>query len=127
MAWAVEYNTEFGIIEIVFTDSVDSEQAREAIIQSFALSRDKDTDLFLSDYSRAHPKLSTLDILQVPRWYRDEGAPRKTRSAVVYPTSNTGKEDAGFFETACLNRGWQAKAFSGRQAAIDWLLKDRTL
>ena len=52
MAWNVVYNPGFGIIEIVFTAIVDAEQTLEATVQSVALSREKDTDLFLSDWTQ---------------------------------------------------------------------------
>lgn len=50
------------------------------------------------------------------------GVRARLRGAVVAPRSWQGEDPAGFWETACVNRGVTMRAFADRARAADWLV-----
>jgi hypothetical protein len=48
---------------------------------------------------------------------------RTSSIAVVTPKSKEGIRFTKFYETVCVNRGWDVKIFDEREDAIEWLLK----
>ena len=60
-------------------------------------------------------------MLQKLSRYVADGLERLSRVALVYPRSPKAKEAARFYETACINRGWNVRLFPERDDAIEWL------
>ena len=60
-----------------------------------------------------------------PRYWQEE-FDRRSRVAVILPTAASTLKGALFYETACQNRGWNARVFPDRQSAMDWLARDRS-
>lgn len=56
------------------------------------------------------------------RHYTDEELDRRSRIAVLLPTSASGCEAARFFETVSRNRGWNVRVCLDRQTAVEWLV-----
>lgn len=50
---------------------------------------------------------------------------RGLKEAILMPSLQASRQDVEFYETACLNRGFNVKVFRDRQAALDWLAEDR--
>ena len=123
MSWSVEYDAQLGIIIEVFTGVVTVDEVRDEAMRCFALAEEKNTNCFLTDCAQAEFKLSNVDIVSISELYDRIGVKRPIRIAVISPESDTGQDVTDFFETVCVNRGWKAKAFSERQAALDCLLK----
>ena len=65
---------------------------------------------------------STFSVFQLPnQLYAEEGASHGIRIAVVVPADPAIRDLAKFYESACLNRGWQVCVLESRDAAMAWL------
>ena len=124
MPWNVEYNSELGIVQGSYVGRVTADEFKEATIKAIGLAKDNNTNLFLIDDSEYEGGASLFGLFELPDLHVEMEADRSSRAALILPSSGTvASEDARFYETLCLNRGWQVKVFSKRQDAIDWLMK----
>ncbi len=121
MAITVTYNADLCIIEITCKGEASSDELIAEQAPSFALAEEHNTDRFLLDLTNYESSLSPINILDGVSSY-DEKSTRRISIAVVAPVSEEAREDARFYETVCLNRGWNARMFAERQEAIDWLV-----
>jgi hypothetical protein len=92
-------------------------------VKCIALAKENNSNLFLSDCTQATFDVSTIAVLNLPEFYKDQGLSRPVRIAILSPMSKAGKELVRFYETVCLNRGWIVNVFKERQEALDWLLE----
>lgn len=101
--------------EVTFTDFL--EQTKEAA----ELARRKDARLFLSDNILLENKAKIFEIYKLPEIYDALGASRRNKLAVLIAKEGPITKDARFFETICLNRGWNVKLFTSYNEAKGWL------
>ena len=66
---------------------------------------------------------SLVDMWHLVESYPQLEAPRRTRLAAIRPQVPGKTDVAGFFETICKNRCYNAKAFHIREDAEGWLRK----
>ena len=124
MPWNVEYDSELGIVQGSYVGRVTADEFKEATIKAIGLAKDNNTNLFLIDDSEYEGGASLFGLFELPDLHVELEADRISRAALILPSSGmAAAEDARFYETICLNRGWQVKVFSKRQDAIDWLMK----
>ena len=124
MPSTVEYCSELGVVEINHVGRVTGETFRSTTIEAFGLAKAHSTNLFLVDSSEGEGGGSLIDLYRLPDLYQELGLARGSKGAVVLPVADAkAEEDTRFYETVCRNRGWNVKAFTDRQAAIDWLTK----
>jgi hypothetical protein len=101
--------------EILFEDLL--EQTKEAL----ELARRKNATLFLSDNILLENKAKTFEIYELPKIYDELGASRNNKLAVLIRKGGHTTKDARFFETICLNRGWNVRLFTSYDDAKAWL------
>ena len=121
MAWAVTYNSELSIIEIIYEGMANFDEMKAEEERSFALAKDHNTNSFLLDLKTYERSLSTIEIFNTVISYGDK-IRRPMYIAVVEPLSEEARQDARFYETVCVNRGWSVETFQERREAIDWLV-----
>ena len=127
MAWTLEYNTTLSIIEIVFAGKITASDLEELTTKRIKMCKEKDILEVLIDATEQELAASLFDIFQLPdKQYFSEGMDRKTRVALVMPKSPKSLEAAQFYETACVNRGWDVKLLPHRDEAIEWLKATNT-
>ena len=126
MPWSVEYDSELGIIHSIYAGRITADDFKEGTIKAIALAKKFKTYLLLIDDSKLDSAVSTNEIYEMPRFYDEVNATRRSRMALILPTSGQIREDVKFYETVCRNRGWAVKAFNKRRNAIDWLLHKPT-
>lgn len=124
MTWNVEYDTELGLIHCVYSGRVTVDEFKEATTKAMTLSKIKKTAKFLIDDSMLEIAVSATEIYELPLFYDDIKASRKSKMAVILPSARQARKDVEFYETVCRNRGWAVKIFTERQRAIDWLTLD---
>lgn len=123
MSWSVEYDSKLGIVVGRYADFVSNEDLREATAKAVCLAKANNTYKFLIDASQQVGGLTVFGLYDLPNLHESLGLDRRSKGALVLPAAGVPAEnDAHFFETVCLNRGWQIKLFSAHQDAIDWLL-----
>ena len=123
MPYAVKHDPVLNIVEVTFTGSVTGTDLRETTTECSTLQKQTGVTRFLVDGNQWDVVASFVDIYDLPaEQYLNEEVYRESRIAVVLPTSERSLYAAQFYETACQNRGWNAKVCPDRQSALDWLL-----
>ena len=122
MSFKVEYNNDTGIVESTFSDSISIEELYMETNQCIAIGKEHSSIKFLCDASNATVDISIFYVIELAKVHNEEKLPRNAKIAVVQPIENRSKQFANFYETACINRGWNAKVFPNRQLALKWLL-----
>jgi len=122
MTWAIKQNDQSGIIQVTFTGPTTGQDLRDATSKAIELSKELSITKVLVDVSQMEVLASTIDIYNLPNiQYVEEGLDRRVRVALIQPDTLKERNDVHFYETACVNRGWQVQTFPGRDAAIAWL------
>jgi hypothetical protein len=121
MVLTLAYNADLSIVEITCEGMVSYNELIAEQAPTFALAEEHNTDCFLLDLTNYKSSLSPSDILAGVSSY-DEKSTRRIRIAVVAPVSEEARKDARFYETVCINRGWNARMFAERQEATDWIV-----
>ena len=122
MPGTVEYVSELGIVKLTYVGKVTADEFREGAVRALDLSRENNTRLFLVDDSKWEGGTSVFDLYELPTLFTELGFKRDSKGALILPPSGTAESnDAHFFETTFINKGWQAKVFTDRQEAISWL------
>ena len=122
MALTYTYNADLCIVEITCKGMVSSKELKGEQAPVFALAEEHNTDMFLLDLTNYESSLSPVDILAGVSSYSDKTT-RRIRIAVILPFSEKAQKDnIEFYETVCVNRGWNARVFAERQEAINWLV-----
>ena len=125
MSWSVEHNAEIGVVQCTYIGRVTAEEFKKSTIQAIDLAKNHDTNLFLLDDSKWEGGASLVGIFELTDLYLELKVDRRSRAALILPLSGAALEaDARFYETVCLNRGWQVKVFPERQEAINWLTNE---
>ena len=123
MPWRYHHDQAEQLVEVLYTGNVTGHDLRDSTTACISLEKQAGVDRFLIDASDLHLDASLAEIYDLPaKQYTEEQADRHARVALVLP--GTAKERAAvlFYETACVNRGWDVKTFQKRQQAVAWLL-----
>ena len=115
------YNTDLGIVVITCEGEVSSDELISEQTTIFKLARENNTDMFLLDLSKYESSLSLFEVFGSISSY-DNKVNRQMCIAIVAPVSEEAREVARFYETACVNRGWNVRMFVKKGAAIEWLV-----
>lgn len=124
MGWSAHYDSKLGIIRSVYAGPASADDFKDGTIKTIALQKDHNTYLICIDLSKLEPALSTLDIYEMPQFYDEVSAIRRSELAIVLPPSGQIRADVGFWETVCRNRGWNVRTFADHPEATTWLLRD---
>lgn len=122
MPFTVRHLGTLDVVEVMCTGVLTSDELRDSTSEFVAIHRRTGVTRCLVELEDAEVSASLSDIVSLPeRRYESESLPRIVRIAVIRPASESARRAAEFYETACQNRGWNARLFSNRQAALDWL------
>ncbi|MDJ0834833.1 MAG: hypothetical protein QNJ69_15025 [Gammaproteobacteria bacterium] len=110
----------------MFIDEVSSQDLKDITSEFIRFEKEQGINRFLVNATGINITASLMDIYYLPnRQYIEEDADRDGRVALILPTDKKQKEYVQFYETVCVNRGWDVKAFKQRQPALEWLLADQ--
>ncbi len=123
MSWSVSHLESLGIVETRLDGVVSGDDLRAATSEGIALAKDNGLSRGLVDCSDQEKTGSMVDLIELPRQYSEEGLSRETCIALVIPENRELREIADFYETVCVNRGWQVRTFKTRKQAIAWLVE----
>ena len=119
----VKHDPVLDIIEVTLTGLITAEDLRASTTRAISMQKETGTTRFLLSADAWDLPVSLTDIYEIPdTQYWKEELKIRSRIAIVLPTSVTVQEAARFYETVCLNRGWNVRICSDRQIAMDWLL-----
>jgi hypothetical protein len=123
MTHTIHYQPDAQTIEIQFQGDITLGEVKELYSDSVRLSKQHDCFVFLSDYSQATMKLSTLEIYELPKILAEIFAGSdipayKLKRALVVARD---QKDYSFFEVVTSNRGQNTKIFQDTAEARKWL------
>lgn len=121
MSWTTTHLESLGIAELKLVGAVSGDDLRAATRQGIALAREHGLRRGLVDCKDQEKTGSMVDLIELPRQYSDEGLNRETCIALVIPANKELHGVTQFYETVCVNRGWQVQTFETREQAIEWL------
>jgi len=121
MTWQIRKLPEFPIIEIVFADTVTSEELGHAFHATTELATQHEISLFLADCTTLSGGHSVFDLYGLADALSSFQFRQAFAEAVLIPAQGFAAADVRFWETTCRNRGLNVRAFAEREAAISWL------
>lgn len=121
MAWAANYNHELDVVELIYKGKVTPADLHEALLAAAKLARENNSILFLADCSEMEGGHSVVDLYGLISLYESVGLHLKMKEALLLPLMKSPKEDVKFYETSCLNKGFNVKVFSQKEKALTWL------
>ena len=112
------------IVELTFTGPIAAADMHAASAETIDLQKRTRLNRFLIDADSWALDASTSDIYKLPaETYGKEKVDPRTRIAILMPRHESARRGALFYEDACRNRGWNARVFDDRAAAVEWLLQ----
>lgn len=123
MPLEIKFDPAEGIIESIFTGDIGFEELESEAYQTIELSKNHKVNKFLCDGRKAVVSQSIVAALDLERISEQEQVDRLSKIAIIAPESPETLHFAKFYETACLNRGWNVSVFEDRESAAAWLLK----
>ena len=123
MPYEIKFLKETGIVSIENKGELTFDELIEQSKEAINLGRENYSHLFLTDFSNVKVHASTMEVLQFPEIYEQLGMNKMSKIAVLVSGIELNTEDLKFYETICLNRGWQIKIFLEKEPAIEWLVK----
>jgi hypothetical protein len=109
-----------GLATVVFSGLVSGADLRDATVAAAELGKTHGVTRYLVDATAVVRQPREAEFFVLPsRMYDQLGFDRRAvRVAVVSPPTD---EIVRFYETACVNRGWQVQVFEAFEPAIAWL------
>ena len=122
MPYTVRHDAELDLIEVTVRGSISGSDIRGVSTDYIDLQKRTGSLRILVDANESELDASMMEIYALPeKQYKEEGLDRRTRIAIIFPSSASTRQGALFYETICQNRGWNARVLPDRQSAIDWL------
>lgn len=121
MAWAANYNRDQNLVELIYKGTVSPADLHEALLAAAKLARENNCILFLADCTDMEGGHSVVDLYGLISLYESVGLQLNMKEALLLPSLKSPKEDVEFYETACLNKGFNVKVFSYKEKALEWL------
>lgn len=109
-------------IEVCYYDEVSPELVQQSIEEGWQLANKNNCFLFLVDFSELKPSGSFLTPYDAAKDIKTTSNQVIIKEALIKPKIAQAAEEISFFETTALNRGINAKMFSDRNDALNWLL-----
>ena len=121
MAWQVQYLPDQEIILVENSGDLTHQDFKDQSRDVAVLSEATQVFRILSDNTEMHTRIGTADIYEFPKIYREAGLSARSKIAVLISAEDTRIDDFKFYETVCLNRGYQSRIFFDDELALGWL------
>ncbi|MFZ5996822.1 MAG: hypothetical protein ACOYW7_04970 [Nitrospirota bacterium] len=120
MNYKIEYKREFNYVSLLFMGVLDMDEARACrdklheVLLAYSCTR------VLVDTTKVTAKLSIVEEYELTKELRYE-LPSSVSIALIVPQE--GVTDGGFIENVAVNRGVRLRAFTEKDEALAWLMK----
>jgi hypothetical protein len=111
------------IIEIEYTGAVTPDELIAAFEVLAKEAQVRNSYKILADCSHLEGGHSILNLYYLIDLIEKAGIPHTMMEAIIQPQLTATQEEVRFYETACLNRGYNVRIFANREAALEWLIK----
>jgi len=123
MQWKIWCEDKTGIVCIHNKGYLTNDDFKKQVIEASACMSEHGSKLVLVDYRVLSSEINIFNIYDLPIFYKEIQFPIGAR--VAFLTSDelsvTQKEHFEFFETVCVNTGYNVKLFKDEDAARKWL------
>jgi|WetSurMetagenome_2_1015567.scaffolds.fasta_scaffold396837_2 hypothetical protein len=126
MPWQILVSGSPAIIEVIYDGVVAPSELAQAFTAALAAGQEHKSLLYLANLSSLKGGHSIVDLLEIVSRIDSLGIDRRMREAIVVPGNVVADADAQFYETACRNRGFNARLFTNRDEGIAWLRQSLT-
>ena len=124
MPWKAKYNDKHNFVELVYLGKVTPQELHQALVAAVSLSKENNTQLFLADCTEMEGGHSVIDLYSLISLYDNIGLKLGMREALLMPSMQSPKADVEFYETACLNKGYNVRIFTDLDSAVKWLTRE---
>jgi len=122
MEWEIDINDEHKYIEVITSGIADKDGSLNmAKAISHTMKTNRITKALIDHRNVASVTGSVTDIYNRPKLLRIIGAILRIKIAEIIKPEHL--EHFKFFETVCINRGYQISIFQDKEKALSWLLK----
>ena len=121
MPYTVNIEPAAAFIEIQYVGQVTNQDLESAFRDAVTLANEHQIIRFLADCSSLTGGHSIVDLYAVIDLFEAHGLERNVKEAIVMPIAPDRLTEVRFYETACRNRGYNARIFPDRASAADWL------
>lgn len=121
MPISLRYHEDHDVLEMTFDGCLDARELEASVKEALAVSRRSGTRRLLADCAGLESGPSVVDLYYLAALAATEG-PEGWKDAIVRPRNPDAARDVAFWESTALNRGIDAKVFTEREAAMQWLL-----
>ncbi len=121
MAWHVEYLAQEQVIAVELSGMIGMADLWGVGPRCLAVAQERTTHAILADVREATLTAQTTELYRLSDSASEHGFTRHYRVALVISDDPDQKESFTFFETVFVNRGFQIRLFSERDAALEWL------
>lgn len=121
MPWKLEVSGSPAIIEVIYEGDVTPLELASAFASALEEGQRSRSPLFLANLASLTGGHSIIDLMDIVTRIEAEGIDRRFREAVLVAPGTPIGPHAEFYETACRNRGFNARMFNDRDQALAWL------
>ncbi|HMT11972.1 MAG TPA: hypothetical protein PKA39_10165 [Ignavibacteria bacterium] len=105
--------------------NVTNDDLTNSIAGCTQLYRETGVSLYLADCTDMHATHSILDIFGKVDAFESLEMKKDFKEALIVTRESESREKLNFYETACLNRGYNVRVFESKEDALQWLLKGK--
>lgn len=117
------YEEDLKLIRSVYTGPCGMEDYLRNTQRILELSSKHGTEKCFLDMRLLENKADYSDIMEFPDLYRKLNAPANLTMGLLIVPGQKDQTIIGFYETVCMNRGWNTRTFSDPDQLLDWLLQ----
>lgn len=125
MPWHITYQADTQIVETSYVGRLLPAELYAAVSQTIAAGRDHQARRFLGDCTALQGGHSILDLYELANLIIAL-RPGPIKEAVLLPQLAAIQEEVQFWETTCVNRGFNVRLFADKAAAVRWLCDSAT-
>ena len=107
-------------VKAIAEGAMDREETKKALRAIAMAAEPLDDYKIVLDVRNADSTMSAIDIWYIAEGLSDTGAAFRHKTALLCRAERF--DDAGFFALCAENRGYQIRAFTSFEEAIEWLL-----
>lgn len=123
MNWNVEFMEPEGIIELVVSDNVSSQEVRQATDAALSLVESRQCFSVLLNCLDLTEAPNPSVVQRLPEYYAARGIDTRLRIGLVNSGSPNGLEVSRFYKLVAKQKNYTVQLFESRDAALEWLKK----
>ncbi|MBL8016696.1 MAG: hypothetical protein JNK43_05445 [Ignavibacteria bacterium] len=102
--------------------SITNTELTDSIIGCQEIYKKTGLSLFLADCTNMLAEHSILDIFSKVDSFESLEMKKDFKEAIIITKDSESLDKLNFYETACLNRGYNVRIFENKEDALKWLL-----